>query len=157
MLILKLDKKDELELFNLILEILLRYSHAYEIARKNFRFVLEFFKTGLTDKELGFFPWEASKRILNSFKTYQVDNMFAISALGLNWTESDVLNCINNVLKLGVADSTYRILKAFIEMFKRLRKHLELVQAFEKNIYKIFVFLKYNFFNLDIHSFTQLP
>lgn len=34
------------------------------------------------------------------------------------------------------------LLKAFIEMFKNTKKYHELVQAFEKNLSKIFVFLK---------------
>lgn len=71
-----------------------------------------------------------------------MDNIFAIGSLGLSWSEVDVLNCINNVLKLGITESTYRLFKSFIEMFKRLKKYTELVQAFEKNIHKIFIFLK---------------
>lgn len=50
----------------------------------------------------GFFPYGSCQHILKIFSVYQVDNIFAMGSLGLNWTENDVLNCINNVLKLGV-------------------------------------------------------
>ena len=59
-------------------------------------------------------PYNSVLLIVKNFSVYQVDNIFSIGSLGLNWTETDVLNCINNVLKLGVTEQTYRFLKAFI-------------------------------------------
>lgn len=61
--------------------------------------------------------------MIKGYSNNKIDSMLAIGSLGLNWQESEVHNCINNVLKLGITDNSYRLLKAFIQMFKSAKKY----------------------------------
>ncbi len=40
MLMLRTDRKEELEVFNIVMDVFSKYSHSYQIMSKNFRFVL---------------------------------------------------------------------------------------------------------------------
>ena len=142
-LMLKPQNKSESQLFALLQNAFFNYPYHYQLVSKNFRFAIEFFRHYFNEKECGFHPQMSISSILKNYKVYQIDNMLSVASLGLEWGTKELGSCITNFFKLGVTNHTYVLLKAFIELGKRLKKYQELVSTYETNLTKPFIFMKH--------------
>ena len=81
--------------------------------------------------------------VLGKYSQEQVQNILEMCWLGVNWGRTAIHNYFTSCIKLGLTDSTLKMMLAMVKFCQKHNKFSELLYAFENNLSRLFIFLKY--------------
>lgn len=90
-----------------------------------------------------YYPQRSIISLLERYTEEQIYNLLQSSCLGLKWSATEIYNYFVACIKLGITESTSKMMLAMIKFSEKHNKYNELIYNYENNINRLFIFLKY--------------
>lgn len=156
-LCLREDREADRRLLGRVVEGLQQHRYHAQITLRNMKFLLEFFRHPLNEKECQYYPQRSGATLLANYSEEEIENFLSKSAIGMEWDSLAVQSYFLACVKMGITPVTAKLIVAMIRYCLRTSKTAELLAAYELNLTKIFIFMKYLHLHSDTLSSSRLP